>query len=214
MAQRIQSLGHHAGLKKIAHISAPVYNAGRPNEHLASDYRPRTWPTADSAPRRCLTKLSLNALPIELKAARTIMSQTINQAGLQLIESFEGLRLTAYQDSVGVWTIGYGLTLGVHQGQTITQPQAQAFLQQDLGVAEAAVNRLGLPLTDNQFAALVSFTFNLGAGNLNNLMKNGLAAAADRILLFDHAGGRVLPGLTRRRQAERALFLTPDTPAQ
>ena len=137
------------------------------------------------------------------------MSQTTNQAGLGLIESFEGLRLNAYQDSVGVWTIGYGHTQGVQPGQTITQQQAQAFLQQDLGVAEAGVNKLGLTLTDNQFAALVSFTFNLGAGNLNKLLSQGLAAAADRILLFDHAGGRVLPGLTRRRQAERALFLTP-----
>ena len=137
------------------------------------------------------------------------MSQTTNQAGLQLIESFEGLRLNSYQDSVGVWTIGYGHTKGVRQGQTITQQQAQAFLQQDLGVAESAVNKLGLTLTDNQFAALVSFTFNLGGGNLNKLLSQGLAAAPDRILLFDHAGGRVLPGLTRRRQAERALFLTP-----
>lgn len=138
------------------------------------------------------------------------MNQTTNQAGLQLIESFEGLRLTSYQDSVGVWTIGYGHTLGVKTGQTITQQQAQAFLQQDLGVAEAAVNKLNLALNGNQFAALVSFTFNLGGGNLNNLLKNGLAAVPDRILLFDHAGGKVLPGLTRRRQAERALYLTPD----
>jgi lysozyme len=137
------------------------------------------------------------------------MNQTTNQAGVQLIESFEGLRLNSYQDSVGVWTIGYGHTLGVKAGQTITQQQAQAFLQQDLGVAEAAVNRLGLTLTDNQFAALVSFTFNLGAGNLNKLMKNGLAAVPDRILLFDHAGGKALPGLTRRRTAERELYLTP-----
>ena len=138
------------------------------------------------------------------------MSQTTNDAGLKLIESFEGLRLTAYQDSVGVWTIGYGHTKGVKQGQTITQQQAERFLQQDLAVAEAAVNRLGLTLSDNQFAALVSFTFNLGAGNLTKLLKNGLAAAADRILLFDHAGGKALPGLTRRRTAERALFLTPS----
>ena len=71
-----------------------------------------------------------------------------------------------------------------------------------------AANRLGLTITDNQFAALVSFTFNLGAGNLNKLMKRGLAAVPDRILLFDYAGGKVLPGLTRRRQAERSLYLT------
>jgi lysozyme len=137
------------------------------------------------------------------------MTQTTNQAGLTLIESFEGLRLNSYQDSVGVWTIGYGHTRGVGPGQTITQLQAQAFLQQDLGVAEAAVNSHNLTLTDNQFAALVSFTFNLGGGNLNKLLSQGLAAVPDRILLFDHAGGKVLPGLTRRRTAERALYLTP-----
>jgi len=137
------------------------------------------------------------------------MTQTINDAGLKLIESFEGLRLTAYQDSVGVWTIGYGHTRGVAQGQTITQQQAEAFLQQDLAVAEGAVNGLNQTLTDNQFAALVSFTFNLGGGNLSKLLSHGLDAVADRILLFDHAGGRQLPGLTRRRTAERALYLTP-----
>lgn len=137
------------------------------------------------------------------------MPQTTNDAGLKLIESFEGLRLTSYQDSVGVWTIGYGHTQGVRQGQTITQPQAEAFLQQDLATAEAAVNGLDLTLTANQFAALVSFTFNLGGGNLKKLVRNGLAAVPDRILLFDHAGGRQLPGLTRRRIAERALYLTP-----
>jgi GH24 family phage-related lysozyme (muramidase) len=137
------------------------------------------------------------------------MTQTTNQAGLQLIESFEGLRLTAYQDSVGVWTIGYGHTKGVAQGQTITQQQAQAFLQQDLAVAEGDVNGHNLTLTDNQFAALVSFAFNLGGGNLNKLLSHGLDAVADRILLFDHAGGKQLPGLTRRRTAERALYLTP-----
>jgi lysozyme len=138
------------------------------------------------------------------------MSQTTNQAGLSLIESFEGLRLNSYQDSVGVWTIGYGHTKGVKPGQTITQQQAQAFLQQDLATAEGAVNNLGLQLTDNQFAALVSFAFNVGAGNLQKLLKNGLPAVPDRILLFDHAGGKVLKGLTRRREAERALYLTPD----
>jgi|ERR1041385_1966902 lysozyme len=139
------------------------------------------------------------------------MAQTTNQAGLSLIESFEGLRLNSYQDSVGVWTIGYGHTKGVKAGQTITQQQAQAFLQQDLSTAEAAVNKLGLNLTGNQFSALVSFTFNVGAGNLQKLLKNGLAAVPDRILLFDHAGGKVLKGLTRRRQAEQQLYLKPDT---
>lgn len=130
-----------------------------------------------------------------------------NEAGLKLIESFEGLRLNAYQDSIGVWTIGYGHTQGVRKGQTITPQQAQAFLKQDLALAEAVVNSHHLTLTDNQFAALVSFTFNLGAGNLARLLMKGLAAVPDRILLFDHAGGNRLPGLTRRRLAERTLYL-------
>jgi lysozyme len=137
------------------------------------------------------------------------MSQTINNEGLKLIESFEGLRLTSYQDSVRVWTIGYGHTKGVTHGQTITQQQAEAFLQQDLAEAEAAVNGHGLTLTDNQFAALVSFTFNLGAGNLAKLLKNGLESVPDRIPLFNHAGGKAVKGLTRRRAAERELYLTP-----
>ena len=137
------------------------------------------------------------------------MSKTTNEAGLQLIESFEGLRLTSYQDSVGVWTIGYGHTKGVTHGQTITQQQAEAFLQQDLAEAEAAVNGHRLTLTDNQFAALVSFTFNLGAGNLAKLLKNGLESVPDRIPLFNHAGGKAVTGLTRRRAAERELYLTP-----
>jgi GH24 family phage-related lysozyme (muramidase) len=110
------------------------------------------------------------------------MPQTINNAGLKLIESFEGLRLTSYQDSVGVWTIGDGHTKGVAHGQTITQPQAETSRQPDLAVAEAPVNALGLTLTDNQFATLVSFTFNLGAGHLNKLLKNGLPDLPDRIL--------------------------------
>lgn len=132
---------------------------------------------------------------------------SINEAGLKLIESFEGLRLRAYQDSVGVWTIGYGHTQGVKKGQTITPQQAEALLQQDLAMAETAVNSRNLPLTDNQFSALVSFTFNLGAGNLTTLLRKGLAAVPERILLFDHAGGKKLSGLTRRRIAERDLYL-------
>lgn len=131
----------------------------------------------------------------------------INDDGLKLIEEFEGLRLSSYQDSVGVWTIGYGHTKGVKSGQTITQEQAENFLREDVSQAEDAVNRLGLPLNANQFSALVSFTFNLGAGGLQKLVSHGFENIAERILLFDHAGGKKLAGLTRRRQAERALFL-------
>lgn len=134
----------------------------------------------------------------------------INGASLSLIEGFEGLRLTAYKDSVGVPTIGYGHTRGVKMGQTITALQAADFLRQDLASAEEDVDRVvKQPMTDNQRGALVSFTFNLGAGNLLKLLKNGLAEVPARIDLFDHAGGKELPGLLRRREAEKKLFLQP-----
>jgi len=134
--------------------------------------------------------------------------------GLALTEHFEGLRLTAYQDSVGVWTIGYGHTgPDVKPGLTITQEQASALLLRDVAGAVAAVNRLvTVPLTQNQFDALVDFTFNLGHGNLasstllRELNAGNTAGAAAQFLVWVYAGGVQLPGLVKRRQAEAALF--------
>jgi lysozyme len=131
-----------------------------------------------------------------------------------LTEQFEGLRLTAYQDSVGVWTIGYGHTgSDVRPGLTITQEQAGALLQQDVAGAVAAVNRLvTVTLTQNQFDALVDFTFNEGQGNLasstllRELNAGNTAGAAAQFLVWVYAGGVQLPGLVKRRQAEAALF--------
>ena len=145
-----------------------------------------------------------------------------SEKGLALTEQFEGLRLEAYQDSVGVWTIGYGHTgPDVHAGLTITQEQASALLLQDAGTAVAAVNRLvTVPLTQNQFDALVDFVFNLGSGNfakstlLRELNAGNTAAAAAQFLVWNRAGGVVLPGLTRRRQAEAELFETAETSAK
>ncbi|MGK7893024.1 MAG: lysozyme [Xenococcus sp. (in: cyanobacteria)] len=146
----------------------------------------------------------------------------MNQAGLHLIEEFEGLarkladgRITAYLDSVHVPTIGYGHTKNVHLGLTITQQQAEEFLNQDLRVAEVGVQHLvKVSLNDNQFAALVSFAFNLGTGALahstllRDLNAGNYSAAADQFLRWNRAGGCVLAGLTRRREAERKLFLS------
>jgi len=138
----------------------------------------------------------------------------INEAGLELIKSFEGLRLEAYRCPAGVPTIGYGTTTGVKMGTRITKAEAEALLRRDLEKFEAAVRSLvKVPLTDNQFSALVSFTYNLGAGALQHstllkLVNQGnFAAAAREFLKWNRAGGRVLPGLTRRRQAEEALFI-------
>lgn len=142
--------------------------------------------------------------------------------GLALTEQFEGLRLKAYQDSAGVWTIGYGHTgRDVHAGLTITQQQASDLLLQDVGTAVTTVNRLvTVPLTQNQFDALVDFVFNVGSGNfaksslLRELNAGNTASAAAQFLAWDHTGGVMSPGLLRRRQAEKDLFETAEVSAQ
>ncbi len=142
---------------------------------------------------------------------------TTSSAGRQLIESFEGLELTAYQDMVGVWTIGYGHTgVDVKPGLRISAAQAEALLAADLVRFEQGVARLvTFVLNQHQFDALVSFSFNLGLGSLKNstllklLNAGDVTAAAEQFLRWDKAGGGQVAGLLRRRQAERTLFLTP-----
>jgi GH24 family phage-related lysozyme (muramidase) len=141
--------------------------------------------------------------------------QHINDAGVALVKEFEGLALTAYFDSVHVLTIGYGHTgSDVHVGMHITAQEAEALLRKDMQASESSVRRLvQTPLNSNQFSALVSLVFNIGPGALikthlaDDLANADFPAAANDILRFDHAGGHVLPGLTRRRIAERKLFL-------
>jgi len=139
----------------------------------------------------------------------------INQAGIKLITAFEGCELKSYQDAVDVWTIGYGHTKDVHPGMTITQAQAEQLLQEDLEEFESAVeDAVSIDLNPNQFAALVSFCFNLGAGSLFastllRILNDGdIHAAANEFPRWNKAGKQVLLGLTRRRLAERALFLS------
>ena len=140
--------------------------------------------------------------------------------GIALIKQFEGCKLTAYQDSVGVWTIGYGWTKPVdgkpiRAGMTIKQETAERLLKTGLVSYESDVSRLvKVGLTQGQFDALVSFTYNLGARSLSTstllrkLNAGDYATAADEFLRWNKAGGKVLNGLTRRREAERALFLS------
>ncbi len=143
----------------------------------------------------------------------------INTLSLNLIKEFEGCKLLAYADAVGVPTIGYGHTRTVSRADVgkkrITQSEADRLLMQfDLPTYEAAVKRLvKVPLTANQYGALVSFTYNLGETNLSKstLLKriNSRAPIAEierSWLQWNKAGGKVLNGLTRRRQAEVALF--------
>jgi lysozyme len=139
---------------------------------------------------------------------------TYGGKGLALTEQFEGCRLSAYQDQVGVWTVGYGHTgPEVCSGMTITLEQAQALLARDVGSAAACVNEaVAVELTQAEFDALVDFVFNLGAGafresTLLRLLNAGeIASAATQFALWDRAGGAVVAGLLRRRQAETALF--------
>lgn len=140
--------------------------------------------------------------------------------GIALIKQFEGCKLTAYQDSVGLWTIGYGWTQPVdgkpiRAGMTIKQETAERLLKTGLVSYESDVSRLvKVGLTQWQFDALVSFTYNLGARSLSTstllrkLNAEDYAGAADEFLRWNKAGGKVLNGLTRRREAERALFLS------
>lgn len=128
--------------------------------------------------------------------------------GINLIKSFEGCKLASYKCPAGVWTIGYGHTSGVISGMKITQEQADYFLKQDLERYEGYVNNKNLNLNQNQFDALVSFTYNCGNGNLSTLIKNRtLNQIADALLFYNKSNGKVLAGLTRRREAERKLFL-------
>jgi lysozyme len=140
---------------------------------------------------------------------------THGQAAVDLVTQFEGCRLTAYADSGGVLTIGYGHTQGVCPGQTISEEDALLLLNEDLAVADAAVNRLvNVKLAQNQFDALVDFVFNLGEGNLqkSSLLKflnlGQSLLAAKEFLRWDLIGGVPSAGLLRRRQAEQSLFLT------
>lgn len=139
------------------------------------------------------------------------MPLTISNNGINLIKTFEGCRLTAYQDSAGVWTIGYGHTSGVTKGQTITQAQADAYLKTDCATAATAVNSYNSKYNwnQNQFDALVSFTFNCGTGNLKTLTANGtrtIGEISKQITAYNKAGGKVLQGLINRRAAEKELF--------
>lgn len=130
--------------------------------------------------------------------------------GITLIKSFEGCRLQAYRDSVGVLTIGYGHTGDVKEGQVISQGFAEELLKADLTKFERNVTKYApFAMNQNQFDALVSFAFNCGVGNLKKLVSGrDQEKVARKILEYNKAGGRVLAGLTRRRQAERALFLS------
>lgn len=136
-----------------------------------------------------------------------------SDTGLALIKRFEGLRLKAYRCPAGILTIGYGTTRGVKTGQTITEARADELLREDVQAFEQAVTEtVTVPLTQGQFDALVSLTYNIGPGafrasTLLRLLNRGeYAQAAAQFDRWNRGGGKVLPGLVKRRAAERRLF--------
>lgn len=143
------------------------------------------------------------------------MSRQLGTAGRALIRLYEQLRLVAYRNFPGEpWTIGWGHTGDVHQGDTCTPDQADKWFTEDTAKVVAAVDRdTPQDITQNQFDALVSFGYNLGISAeehstlLRDVISKNIAGAADEFLKWNHVNGQVSDGLTRRRRAERALFL-------
>jgi lysozyme len=138
----------------------------------------------------------------------------LTDEGIRLIQHFEGCRLTSYQDSAGIWTIGYGTT-GPHvkPGMVITQIAADAMFKGDLvRFAEAVRSQLVVTVHDHQFSALVSLAYNIGSGAfgqstlLRILNRGDYWGAANQIGVWIRAGGQVLNGLILRRAAERDMF--------
>jgi lysozyme len=146
----------------------------------------------------------------------------INKATVGLVKEFEGFEARAYKCPAGVWTIGYGTTAAAGvgivpvEGMTISKAKAEGYLQAALSkFANAISMEIVEPINENEFGAFVSLAYNIGSGAfkkssaLRHFNAGNKAAAADAMLLWNKAGGKVLAGLVRRRAAERALFLTP-----
>ena len=147
------------------------------------------------------------------------MTRQISQHGLEKLKQWEGLKTKAYKDAGGVWTIGYGHTAMAgspvpYQGQVITAAEAESILLKDLVQYEAAVaNNVNVKLNDNQFAALVSFTFNVGikafkkSKLLKKLNNGNFDAVPTELMKWNKAGGKKLQGLVNRRRAEGYLWM-------
>jgi len=137
----------------------------------------------------------------------------ISSNGIELIKVFEGLELEAYKCAAGVWTIGYGHIKGVHEGMNITEDTANKMLMEELVEYENYIDQaVTVPLAQCQYDAMVSWVYNLGNGNLTSSTLLKVLNSGDydgvpaQMMRWNKAGGKVLEGLTRRRQAEADLF--------
>ncbi|MDM1247376.1 lysozyme [Acinetobacter sp. R933-2] len=163
-----------------------------------------------------LTQSQVDELNVVVDRLSPKIIQTTSTSGIDLICSFEGLHLNAYDDGVGVWTIGYGTTVingvEVKKGDTCTLEQAKSYMASDLKKFEAAVNKVTVALSHNQFDALVSLTYNIGIGTfadstlLKKLNAGDYKGAAAQFGVWVKAGGKQMKGLVNRRAIERKLF--------
>ena len=137
-----------------------------------------------------------------------------SKACVDLVKSFEGFRAEAYKCPAGVWTVGYGTTENVHPGDVVNEQEAEELLMNDLTEASGAIDELvDVPLTQRQYDALASLIYNIGREAFRNstLLKmlnggKGVHEVGAQFLRWNRAGGKVMPGLIRRRESERALF--------
>jgi lysozyme len=139
----------------------------------------------------------------------------ISEKGLSIIKKYEGLKLSAYKCPAGVWTIGFGHTKTAKKGMVITYEQAIELLKSDVIYAENTVSKTQIILTQNQFDALVSFVFNVGYDNflkstLLKLVKKDVfnPAISHQFCRWVYGGGKVLPGLVKRRKDEAKLYFS------
>lgn len=162
------------------------------------------------------TQSSGTTASVKQPQASSSGEMSISDRGVELIAKYEGCRLEAYKCPAGIWTIGYGHTAGVQPGQTLPSKEAaKALLKEDLKKYGGHVNscvkngHISFPLNQNQFDALTSFCYNCGSGTLQKLVSGRDAATvAEKLLLYNKGGGKVLPGLVKRREEERALFIS------
>lgn len=146
-------------------------------------------------------------------ARKVFGGRVVNAAGRALIKEFEGLRLQAYLCPAGLWTIGYGHTRTARSGMVISAAQAEWLLDDDVRIiAREIENLVTVPLTDNQFAALACFTFNVGAKNLAQssllllLQRGWYEQVPAQLTRWNKVRGEPMGGLTRRRAAEARLW--------
>ena len=191
----------------LGRFGEPVSETEEPIEPVASAAAPETAGATSTRNEPTTTPGASNS------AANANLR--INDAGLQIIEESEGLRLEAYS-ARGRWYIGYGHSRTAQAGMTITEAEAERLLREDVRASENAIKSMvKVPMNENQFSAMVSLAYNLGSGGfsrstvLERINKGDYAGAADAFLNHNRAGGVPNEHLTQRREKERTLFLTP-----